>query len=140
MNTHRFEVPTAVKDAEVTYGFSDDSGDTSYLVTWCPGNGTKYLVMFTPLTPDLVAAAGFGFGDDSRAYLVTWIIPGEQCQSYMFTDEGYLAYGYVQEKMCFRRGSSVDASELTRIIGLALGRAVSLCTDDTGHEEYDSQL
>jgi len=132
-DTQVFLVPGADRDAEMTYGFAEDSGDTSFAVSWQPGNGTWYRVMFTPMTPSLVKAIGFDFGSVRGVYLVTWVLPGEQCQSYAFSsDGGFLSYKYVQEKMCFSRGSKVDASELTRIIGLALGRGTGLCTDARG--------
>lgn len=132
-----FVVPTATKNAEITFGFATDSGDTSALIDWSPGNGTRYRVLFTPMTPELSKATGFDFGDRMNVFFVSWIIPGKACQSYAFVQDGArLHYNYVQEKLCFSRGSSVDASELTRIIGLYLNRPVELCTDENGRSAF----
>lgn len=130
---NEFVVPTAAKNAEVTYGFAEDSGDAPCLIDWSPGNGTRYRILFTQMTPELSRAAGFDFGAVRDIFFVSWIIPGEECQSYAFAQRGdCLHYNYVAEKLCFSRGSAVDASELTRIIGLYLNRPVELCTDENG--------
>ncbi len=120
--------------ARVTYGNANNKADTTFVVEWQPGNGTWYRLMFTPLTPKLVEAAGFDFGGNDGCYLITWCIPGEPGNSYVFQNGGFLHYEYVQEKLCSKKGSRVDASELTRIIALMLGRECKLCTDDTGHD------
>lgn len=131
MSTEKFEVPSAERDAEVSFSYAPDTGYASSLVSWQPGNGTWYRVLFTPLFGDPLRESGFG--DGANAFLVTWVIPGELCQSHIFNDGGgFLHYSYVHEKLCFKRGSAVDASELTRIIGLFLGREVGLCTDEHG--------
>ena len=122
-------VPLKVPDT--AKGEADlDTNNGVFIVNWCPGNGTWYRLMFTPLEKHMLKASGFDIS--SGAYLVTWIIPGEACFSYVFREGGYLAYSYVQEKLCGHRGSCVDASELTRIIGLVLKRKTGLCTDEHG--------
>lgn len=103
----------------------------NFIISWVPGNGTHYRIGFVPLEPHMVKAAGFDM--TNKAYLVTWLLPGESCRSYVFQEEGYLAYSYVLEKLCHGKGSAVDASELTRIIGLVLKRDTMLCTDENGH-------
>lgn len=133
MTTRVLVVPTAERDAEITYQFVDDPGDSSFIVNWQPGNGTWYRVMFTPMSPELIRAAGFSFGGD-KAWLVTWLIPGEACASYILREDGFLSYDYVCEKLCSKKGTWVDASEITRIIGTVFpGRGVRIRTDETGH-------
>ena len=95
MTTSIFEVPSAERNGEVTTQYAQDLGDSSFIVNWQPGNGTWYRVMFTPMTPELVKAAGFSIS--GKAWLVTWIIPGEPCQSYVLRENGFLTYDYVQE-------------------------------------------
>lgn len=132
MTTQVLEVPTAERDAEITYQMAFDPGESSFVVNWQPGNGTWYRVMFTPMTPELVQAAGFSLS--GRGWLVTWIIPGEPCFSYVLRDDGFLTYDYIQEKLCSKKGSWVDASEITRIIGTVFRqRAIRIRTDGTGH-------
>lgn len=120
------EVPGTHKgtaDLDVCNGIS--------VVNWQPGNGTWYRLLFTPLEPHMRRALGFDLSDP--AFLVTWIVPGEPGYSYVFSkNEQFLAYWYVQEKLCHKRGSEVDASELTRIIALMLQRETRLCTDEKG--------
>lgn len=124
---------TAERDAEITFQFADDVGDSSFIVNWQPGNGTWYRVMFTPMTPELVHAAGFSISG-RKAWLVTWLIPGEPCASYILRADGFLSYDYICEKLCSKKGTWVDASEITRIIGAVFpGRAIRIRTDETGH-------
>lgn len=131
--TKTLKVPTAERDAEITYQHAGDVGDTpAFVVNWQPGNGTHYRIMFTPMTPELVHAAGFSIG--GQAWLVTWLIPGEPCASYILRDDGVLSYDYICEKLCSKKGTWVDASEITRIIGAVFpGRAIRIRTDETGH-------
>ena len=136
----KVKVPTSIaipntkkKSAHISYN-SPEEGQ-SFVVCWSPGNRTRYRLMFTPLSGHIVNAAGFDF-EGARGYLVTWVIPGEPSCAYIFSNrsKGHLHYSYVQEKLCQWRGSFVDASELTRIIGQILKRPVTLATDETGHE------
>lgn len=127
----KYIVPNTKKgEAKITYN-TLGMGDQSQLVSWQPGNGTHYRLLFTPMSRELVAATGFDFADN-MGFMVTWIIPGERCPSYAFSKFGQLHYQYVQEKLCHNCGSAVDASELTRIIGITLKREVMLCTDGEG--------
>ena len=121
------EVPNTAKGtAEM------DVNNGSIVVNWQPGNGTWYRLLFVPLEPHMVEATGFDMS--GKIYMVTWIVPGEPCYSYAFRQGGYLAYSYVHEKLCPKRGSRVDASELTRIMGLILKRETMLCTDEHGRD------
>jgi len=127
------DVPSTKKKlAYISYNGPEEG--QPFVVQWEPGNGTSYRLLFTPMSGHLVGASGFDFGG-GRGYMVSCVIPGEASYCYAFTaGGGHLHYSYVQEKLCSKRGSFVDASELTRIIGQILKRPVTLATDETGHE------
>ena len=124
----KLTVPNTKKgEAEVTYA----SLSAAFLVNWVPGNMTHYRLLFLPLTRGL-CVPGFEDVAEDEAFLVTWLIPGESSSTYIFTKGGYLDWTYVHEKLCYKKGTQVDASELCRIIGLVLDRKVVLCTDEEG--------
>ncbi len=103
------------------------------VIRWEPGNSTRYLLMVVPMLPAIISASGFAV--QGEACLVTWLRPGQACYSYVFSNLGILSYKYVQEKLCEKVGNHVDASELTRIIGLLLQRETILCTDKDGRQQ-----
>lgn len=77
-----------------------DSG-TPAVVDYCPGNGTRYCLVFTPLSdPEAITAVG---GVDTVVSLVNFQ------SAWAFKFPGYHTDGYVHEKLCATIGSMADA-------------------------------
>ena len=84
------------------------------LLIFEPGNGSRYVLSFTPLSDETCQALGCQRGST----LVTWV--SEEGHSYPFAPGGHLATSYVHEKL---GGSEADAEALTRAICEVLGRS-----------------
>ena len=93
------------------------------LVSYSPGNGTKYDLIFTNIT-------GMACVGDQGGWLVTWI-NSYDLKAMVVTDHGgLLHWQYVMDKM---RVSISDAVCLAEIIGHCTGRTYITC------EEVDRQ-
>jgi len=115
-------------EAEVVFYEPADQADGSFVIQWEPGNGTRYNVMFTPISAELCNHLEYSFA--GKAVLV---INGLTMKSYPFQYGGFLALSYVAEKLFNENPLMPDVSEVCRIIGLNLNREVDLCTDESGH-------
>ena len=94
----------------------NDTDEGPRLIIASPGNGTRYVVMVTPLSAWAVAELG---AQEGSSLVSIW--PGQRTSACaVFAPGGYLSAGYVAEKL--RVASDEDAAQLARIIGDALGR------------------
>jgi hypothetical protein len=89
-------------------------GDSVY-VEWHPGNGTRYPVMFTRMSPDVARLNGGG-EDNEGVVLVSLLWPDGKGRAHAFS--GFAHESYVQEKLNPSYGGDVLA--LTALINLAL--------------------
>ncbi len=95
-------------------GLQDD--EIPKVVEACPGNGTRYLLVLTPV-PNSDAARLLGA--EVRSVIVS-LWPGTpQSTCAVFRTHAYLAPSYVAEKL---RVNDIDAAALATILGELLGR------------------
>lgn len=86
------------------------------VVEACPGNGTRYLLVITPVS-DAKAAKLLGA---APGCCVVTLWPGmRQSRAMVCAPGGYLAASYVSEKL---QVNLVDSEALATIIGKAIGR------------------
>lgn len=99
----------------------DDEDPTKYrpvVLVACPGNGTRYVLVITPID-DPQALRALGASEFGAVVVALW--PGERTSaSAVISRGGYLAPHYVAEK--FGLSSPEDANAIATILGAHLDR------------------
>ena len=104
-----------------------DPNGNSVLVDWQPGNGTRYVVMFTRVDP--LQAKMIGCSD--RAVLVSLIMDYGNCRAWPFGGGGIAHISYVEEKFAMKYDG--DNLAIAALINIAL----PVCVTDYGIECLD---
>jgi len=98
-------------------------------VEWEPGNCTRYRLLFTKLSSNILEVLEHNPRIGQTWWYVAWYCSSRG--SYVFSPEnGPLTYGYVAEKFGLH---PVDASEVTRVIGTILEVPFNVTTDRHGN-------
>lgn len=93
---------------------------TPRVLVVCPGNGTRYLLVLTPIrTTDAARALGSRPGS---TVVALWPGDPRRSASMVLGPEGHIAPSYIAEKL---RVPFDDAAELAVILGGAVGRSHS---------------
>jgi len=95
-----------------------------------PGNGSRYVIMFTRVPP----AACEGVGCMRGSWLVALPDGAGQGHCAVFAGSGYLDPSYVAEKL--HLGNRDDALVLTEIIGHVLSRSTPSALDEEAHRDW----
>lgn len=97
-------------------------GDTSRLVEYQPGNGTRYLMMVTDLRGSLPARQWLGLGSETSS---GWVITRlDSPASMVISGQMFLHWSYVADKL---RVNKADAVVLAELIGYLTGTATMSC-------------
>lgn len=103
------------------------TGNGVQLVEYIPGNGTRYVILITPLSGFNEEEKGvLGVGTQTASYLITWV--NRDCRSMKIggLPNRFLFHGYVSEKLTT---SIADGVVLAELLGHLLGIKHQTCEE-----------
>lgn len=117
------------KDFEEAIRWQTDAISQCKVLEYQPGNGTRYVLMFTKVPQ----AACDGIGANKSSWLVSLPDGAHSGHCAVFKEGGWLDPSYVMEKLGFKLSQTDDVLVLTEIIGRILNRPTPSALDEDGY-------